>query len=89
MTRTNECGILCLDTNKRVCQYKKGEGDTNVLLKNKRESIHLTQEELSKLSKVSPRAYQNYEAGIRNPTVYVALRIAKALGVTVEELFSE
>jgi len=77
-----------LDTNKRVCQFKKGEGGTNAILKNKRENMCLTQDELAKMSGVSLRAYQNYESGLRVPNVISAIRIANALGKTVEEIFT-
>lgn len=80
---------MILDTNKRVCQYKKGEGGTNVVLKNKRENMRLTQDELAKRSGVSLRAYQNYELGLRVPNVISAIRIASALGKTAEEIFTE
>ena len=33
------------------------------------------------------RVFQYYEAGEKSPSVYVALRIARALDTTVEELF--
>ena len=33
------------------------------------------------------RIFQYYEAGEKSPSVYVALRIARALDTTVEELF--
>lgn len=46
-----------------------------------------TQKEVSICSEITIRHYQYIEAGEKVPTVYIALRIAKALGVTVEEIF--
>lgn len=56
-------------------------------LKKQREAQGKTQKEVAELAGVSFRGYQNYELGIRKPSVDVAQRIAKALNSTVEELF--
>ena len=57
-------------------------------LKRIREDKGLTQATLAQKANTSIRAIQNYEAGLRTPNVNVALRIAKALNVPVEEIFN-
>lgn len=54
-----------------------------------REVLGLTQQEVAMEAKTSIRAYQNYENNKRIPIATTAIRIAKALDTTVEELFSE
>lgn len=58
-----------------------------VELKKRREALGKTQKEIAELSGISFRGYQNYELGIRKPSVDVAQKIAKVLKSTVEELF--
>lgn len=55
-------------------------------IKAKRIEKGLTQGELSSIVGVSRKQISTYEAGERIPTLYNALRIAKALGTTVEKL---
>jgi putative transcriptional regulator len=55
-------------------------------IKSRRIEKGLTQEELSGIVGVSRRQISTYEAGERIPDLYSALRIAKALGTTVEKL---
>ena len=59
----------------------------NTALKKAREHSGLTQVEVAEKANVSYRAYQNYEAEEREPKVSAAIRIAQALGTTVETLF--
>ena len=56
-----------------------------------RERAGLTQTELGmRLSPVLKQAaVSNHEVGLRTPDVYQAVEYAKALGVTVEDLFPE
>ena len=56
-------------------------------LKQARAKAGLTQVEVAASAGISTRYYQNLEAGESAPTVAVALKIAKLLGATVEELF--
>ena len=56
-------------------------------LKAARERSGKTQAQVAKETGVSAQAYQRYEYGTRKPDVYAALRIAEALGRSVEELF--
>lgn len=65
----------------------KGEDELNTALKEARKRIGLTQEEAAKLSDVSYRAYQNYEAEERVPNVHAANRIARAVNSTAEKLW--
>ena len=62
---------------------------TETSIKKKRTELKFTQEELAQKSKTSLRALQNYERGERMPDARTAIRIAKALETTVEELFKE
>jgi len=52
-----------------------------------RKERHLTQLALSLESGLSKSYISDLERGQRNPTVEVLLRLVKALGVTLEELF--
>ena len=47
----------------------------------------MTQAQIANAIGVSESYYQSYEYGAHIPSVYVALRIARALDTTVEELF--
>ncbi|MBL3708340.1 helix-turn-helix domain-containing protein [Enterococcus faecium] len=48
----------------------------------------LSQVEVAKQAGISTRQYQRVEAGEHLPNVGPAIKIAKILGTTVEELFS-
>ncbi len=52
-----------------------------------REASGKTQAQVAKEAEVSEISYQLYEYGKRKPCVDTAIRIARALGSTVEELF--
>lgn len=54
-----------------------------------REASGKTQAQVAKEAGVSEAAYQMYEYDTRCPNARTAIRIARALGVTVEELFGE
>lgn len=56
---------------------------------NYRISKGLTQSQLAKKVDISTRNYQRIEAGEREPKVRTAIKMAKALDTTVEELFPE
>lgn len=49
----------------------------------------LTQEQLSQVSGVSEAYLSKLEAGKRNPTVGVLIKIADILGVEIEKLFQK
>lgn len=57
-------------------------------LKQVRRSAGLTQAQLAQLTGVSRQTIIATERGDYAPSVYLALRIAKALGTTVEDIFS-
>ena len=57
-------------------------------LKQVRKSAGLTQAQLAQLTGVSRQTIIATERGDSAPSVYLALRIAKALATTVEEIFS-
>lgn len=49
----------------------------------------LSQQATANACGIGIRIFQYYESGEKIPTAYVALRIARALDTTVEELFPE
>lgn len=55
-----------------------------VSLKEKRESLGLTQEKLAQLSNVPRTTITKVESGSRNATLETLMRIAEALGTSVE-----
>ena len=55
-------------------------------LRTLREAKGLTQRDLAALSDVSQPAVAMYESGDRCPTLEIAARLARALGVRIEEL---
>jgi len=61
---------------------------TNNVSKYRKEK-KLTQVQLADKAKISDTQIQNIEYGESAPIVYTAIRIAKALETTVEELFKE
>jgi len=61
----------------------------NVALKAAREKSGKTQAQVAREAKISQAQYQNIEYDKSKPRVDVAIRIAKALGTTVESLFQE
>ena len=65
-----------------------GQGDDSmgIRLLELREKRGWTQTELSAVSGVSQQFISAVERGERVPNVYIALKLARALGVTVEEL---
>jgi putative transcriptional regulator len=55
-------------------------------IKAKRLERNMTQEELSGMVGVARKQITCYESGERIPDLYNAIRLARALGTTVEEL---
>ena len=51
-----------------------------------REKRGITQSELSQAVGVAQATFAQYEVGAKAPNVYVAVKIARILGTTVEEL---
>jgi putative transcriptional regulator len=60
----------------------------NEILKKARASVGLTQVQVAGMGGITERTYQDYEYGKLKPGATVAIRIAKALNSTVEELFN-
>ncbi|WP_101651937.1 helix-turn-helix transcriptional regulator [Brevibacterium ihuae] len=58
-----------------------------VTLKDRRKHAGLTQAQLAGLVEVSRQTIIAIERGDYSPSVYLALRIARSLDTTVEELF--
>ena len=59
----------------------------NINLVERRKNLGLTQVQVAEQVGVTEVCYQLYESGKRVPRVDVAIRIARALGTTVEALF--
>lgn len=57
------------------------------LLKERRQALGLTQLQVANMVGLAETAYQRYEHGKSEPSVGTAIRIARALNTTVEELF--
>ena len=51
-----------------------------------REKQGITQSEISQAVGVAQATFAQYETGAKAPNVYVAVKIAKLLGTTVEQL---
>lgn len=62
--------------------------DVGLSMKQLRQQLGMTQEELSELSGVSRVSIGNYERGDREPTISIAKAITEALDVTLEDLVS-
>ena len=58
-------------------------------IREKRKALNLSQREFSKRINISYQVFQKYENGTVIPSVLTALKIAKSLNTTVEELFPE
>ena len=59
----------------------------NKSLINAREKAGLKQAQVAKQARITQRVYQYYEAGERKPNVYTAQLIARALNVSVSDIF--
>lgn len=60
-----------------------------IKLKEKREAMNLTQKQVSEQIGIAESAYQRYERGAAIPNARMAVRIAKALKTTVEEIYGD
>jgi len=63
-----------------------GKNLTNTI-KVQRAKKDITQEGLAELVQVTRKTINTVENGVYVPSTYLALKLAKVLGVTVEELF--
>ena len=59
------------------------------MLKEMRIKRKMTLEELSKASGVSRVSINRYELGERSPNIFIAKKLADALGCTIEDLIDE
>ena len=55
----------------------------------RRKELKLTQLQVAKSVGIAEAAYQRYEYGAVLPSVYVAIRLARVLNTTVEDLFPD
>lgn len=60
----------------------------NTLLQAARKASGKTQAQVAKEAGIHERLYQYYESGEKKPAVDTAIRIARALGTSVEALWS-
>lgn len=67
-------------------KYRK-RGEMNMELRAAREKSGKTQAQVAREAGVSEVAYQRYEYDDREPRARTAIRIARAVGSTVEALF--
>ena len=56
-------------------------------VRERREAKGLSQEDLADLADLDRTYVSGIERGLRNPTLLMSVKIAKALGTTVEELY--
>ena len=64
-------------------------GTENTALRNAREKLGLSQEELGFRAGISAQSLRQIEKNATNPTLLTAMRLCKALGVlSLDELFS-
>src|SRR3954468_20272987 len=56
------------------------------IIRTQREELNLSQAELARAAGVHPRQIRRYESGEQQPVLAVAVRMASALGVTLDEL---
>ncbi len=61
----------------------------NLRLKSARASLDLSQQQLAEKVKVTRQTISSIENGDYNPTINLCIKICKALGKTLDELFWE
>nr|DAW59439.1 MAG TPA: Helix-turn-helix XRE-family like protein [Caudoviricetes sp.] len=57
-------------------------------LKERREALGLTQRQVAEKIGVKYQSYQRYESLVIIPNAQIAVKVAKALNTTVEEIYS-
>jgi len=67
--------------------HQPGAGAAGARLRSARQARGLSQYQLARMAQVSRQAISAVEAGLSDPSLRVALTLARALGLTVEELF--
>ena len=73
----------------RKLEKKVSEVNSCTTLKAAREQSGKTQLQVAKETLLNIRMYQRYESGMSAKTIQTAIRIAKTLGSTVENLWGE
>lgn len=58
-----------------------------VFLRERRKELGLTQLQVAQSSGLAESAYQRYERGDAEPRVTAAIRLARALGTTVDKIY--
>ena len=58
-----------------------------IRLKKRREVLGMTQRQVADAVGIAESAYQRYEYGANEPGVFMAVRLARALGTVVDDLF--
>lgn len=69
----------------KIKRNKENRG--KVLLREYRESIQISQTQLAHMVGVNPRTISAYEMGSRNPSIKVALKIARIFSLKVDDIF--
>ena len=83
-------GALCYDVNVKLALpfAKPGRGNT---VKNRIEEIRkergIRQDELAKAMGVSRQTISSLENGRYNPSIFLAYKLARYFGMTIEEVF--
>ena len=67
-------------------KYKPKDDTVNLLIKNKREQLNLTLEELASKISLNPLVLKNYESNFKNPSLKMLIKISQALNVRVDDL---
>lgn len=58
----------------------------NECLKHQRESYGCTQKQMAELIGITPRSYQRYESGEREPNIETLIQIADFFSITLDSL---
>lgn len=67
----------------------KGEKEKREKLISVRKAQNMTQDEVAKKSEINRSYYGLIENGVRNPTMPIAMKIAKALDSDIQEIFPD
>lgn len=67
----------------------KGEKEKREKLISVRKARNMTQDEVAKKSEINRSYYGLIENGVRNPTMPIAMKIAKALDSDIQEIFPD
>lgn len=81
--------VSCYTDVKHIRHFRREEGRTkmNQKMRKRRQERNLSQSQLAALIGVSRQTVNMVESGEYNPTLALCLRICRALGCTLDELF--